>query len=323
MKAAVLHELGHAPQYGEFPDPIPQNDDQLLITIKAATIKNLDKGRASGAHYGAHTHLPEVVGVDGVGTLADGTRVFAMGITGMIAEKALIDRRRYAVVPDGVDDATAAALPNAVIGATLALRFRAHMAPGKTVLINGATGITGKVAIQVARYYGAKRIIATGRNPEALAQLQALGADDTISLKQDDEQIMNAIKEINKTDPIDIVIDYTWGHPAELIIDALKGGGMHGISHSVRFVTVGSMAGDSLALSSGILRSSSIEVLGSGLGSLPMEALMKLTTEILPEMYQLSAAGKLKIDTAIVKLADIEAEWNSKEHDGKRVVVVP
>ncbi len=94
MKAAVLHQLGSLPECEDFPDPIPQNEEQLLITVKAASIKNLDKGRASGKHYASYTHLPAVVGIDGVGILENGTRVYAQGITGMIAEKALIAKNK-------------------------------------------------------------------------------------------------------------------------------------------------------------------------------------------------------------------------------------
>jgi NADPH:quinone reductase-like Zn-dependent oxidoreductase len=323
MKAAILHKLGTAPQYGDFPDPIQQSDDQLLITIKAASVKNLDKGRASGAHYASYTNLPVVVGIDGVGLLADGTRVYATGISGMIAEKALINKHNYVKLPDHIDDATAAALPNAVMGAALALRFRAGIRPGEVVLINGATGVTGMVAIQIAKHYGAKRIIATGRNPESLKKLSELGADDILSLKESDEDFTKQLKKINTETPIDIVIDYTWGHPAELILSALKGGGaVLAVTHRVRFVTVGGMAGDNIQLSSGILRSSAIEILGSGLGSLPKEALQKMNSEILPEMFQLAADGKLKIETITMPLKDVESAWNSNIPTGQRLVIV-
>jgi NADPH:quinone reductase-like Zn-dependent oxidoreductase len=323
MKAAILHKLGTAPQYGDFPDPIQQSDDQLLITIKAASVKNLDKGRASGAHYASYTNLPVVVGIDGVGLLADGTRVYATGISGMIAEKALINKHNYVKLPDHIDDATAAALPNAVMGAALALRFRAGIRPGEVVLINGATGVTGMVAIQIAKHYGAKRIIATGRNPESLKKLSELGADDILSLKESDEDFTKQLKKINTETPIDIVIDYTWGHPAELILSALKGGGaVLAVTHRVRFVTVGGMAGDNIQLSSAVLRSSAIEILGSGLGSLPKEALQKMNSEILPEMFQLAADGKLKIETITMPLKDVESAWNSNMPTGQRLVIV-
>ncbi len=322
MKAAVLHQLGEAPKYEDFQEPVPQNEHQLLMTVKAASVKNIDKGRASGGHYAAHKNLPEVVGIDGAGILADGTRVYSTGITGMIAEKALINKNSYTVIPSGVDDRTAAALPNAVMGAALALKYRAELKAGDTVLINGATGVTGQVAVQIAKYYGAKKIIATGRNPESLNLLLQLGADEIISLKDEDEKIIHRLKDIHHVTPINSVIDYTWGHPAELMLNALKGGGLHHVSSKVRFVTVGSMAGEQIQLSSVLLRSSAIEILGSGFGSIPAEVMQKLPHEVLPEMLQLAANGKLKIETVTAPLKDIETAWKSHVPAGKRLVIV-
>ena len=321
MKAAVLHQLGEAPKYEEFPAPVLQSTDQLVMTVKAASVKNFDKGRASGSHYASHTHLPVVVGIDGVGVLADGTRVYATGITGMIAEKALISNKGYTVLPDHIDDASAAALPNAIMGAALAIKYRAGINPGDTILINGATGVTGQAAVQIAKHYGAKRIIATGRNPESLNLLLELGVDEIISLVDQDEHIIARIKELHSVEPINTVIDYTWGHPAELILNALKGGGLHNITPKVRFVTVGSMAGEEITLTSGLLRSSAVEILGSGFGSVPADVIAKLPTEILPEMLQLAAEGKLKVETVIKPLSEIETAWNEPVPAGKRLVI--
>jgi len=321
MKAAVLHQLGTTPRYEDFPEPVIENENQIIITVKAASVKNLDKGRASGAHYASYKHLPAIVGIDAAGTLPDGTRVYGSGISGTIAEKALIHKNTYTVLPDHIDDVTAAALPNAVMGAALALH-RAGMKAGDTVLINGATGVTGQAAIQIAKHYGAKRIIATGRNPESLKLLPELGADELISLQQEDNFILDALKEIHKKYPIDIVIDYTWGHPAEMILEVLKGGGLHVGTHKVRFVTVGGMAGDKIQLSSAALRSSAIEILGSGIGSLPAEAIEKMYAEILPEMFELAANGKLKIATEIRSLKDVEAAWQENIPAGKRLVII-
>lgn len=321
MKAAILHALGETPKYGDFAEPVAQNSEQLLITVKAASVKNLDKGIASGGHYSSNTHSfkPTVVGVDGAGILEDGTRVYAPGITGMIAEKALIDKGRIVKLPANIDYITAAALPNAVLGAAAALRYRADIQPGQTVLINGATGVTGMVAVQIAKYYGAAKIIVTGRNSSALEKLLELGADEIISLKQDDEQIIKALQESHRLSPVDAVIDYLWGHPAELILAALQGKG--NATHKVRFITVGGMAGDKIQLSSGTLRSSDIEISGSGFGSLPAEALQQLFKEVLPEMFGLAANGKLKIETVTAELKDIETAWNQEIPSGKRLVI--
>lgn len=321
MKAAVLHQLGQAPKYEDFPEPVPQNDNQVVITVKAASIKNLDKGRASGAHYAPHTKFPDVVGVDGVGVLPDGKRVYAMGITGMIAEKALVDKNRLVAVPDGIDDVTAAALPNAILGAALALKFRAAMTPGKVVLVNGATGVTGKTAVQLAKYYGASKIIATGRNEASLKHLTGLGADEVLSLSQDQNAFVSALKAIHTKTPIDIVIDYVWGTSVEWILHAVKGGGLNTPYHPIRIVTVGNMSGDNMNLGSAQLRSTAIEIVGSGFGSLPAEAFAKMNTETIPELMKLAASGGLHIDTHAVPLKDVEQAWHSHVSSGTRIVV--
>src|SRR5690606_31087055 len=142
----------------------PKSDDEIILEVKAAAVKNLDKLRASGTHYASYTSLPVVVGMDGVGVLNDGTRVYAQGLTGMLAEKALIHREQYTLIPDHLDNYTAAALPNAVLGSAMALKIRGKMKPGQNVLINGATGVTGLLAVQIAKFYGANKVFTTGRN---------------------------------------------------------------------------------------------------------------------------------------------------------------
>lgn len=321
MKAAVLHQFGSAPVFEEIPDPVPA-EGQLIMSVKAASVKNLDKLRASGTHYASYTSLPAITGIDAVGVLDDGTRVYAQGVNGTIATKALINKEQYLTLPAGIDDITAAALPNAVIGAAMALRYRAAMQPGDTVLINGATGVTGKIAVQVARHYGAGKIIATGRNAALLEELKALGADEIISLKQEDAEIISRLKELHAAHPVNVVIDYLWGHPVSLIITALKGGGLHNITAKVRIVTVGSMAGENIMLPSSVLRSSAIELLGSGIGSLSKEDLQSYHTQVLPEMFELAASGKLQIGTTTAPLADINTAWNAEIEAGKRLVIV-
>lgn len=323
MKAAVIFKKGEAPRFVEdFEVPEVQNENQVLISIKASALKNLDKMRASGKHYSTEQEAwsPKVPGGDGVGLLADGTRVYAIGVSGMIAEQATVEKDFLVKLPAGIDDAIAAALPNAVMGSALALRFRAGMQQAETVLVNGATGVTGKISVQIAKLYGAKKIIATGRNKQSLKELQALGADEVISLGQDDEDLITQIKSIHRESPVDIVIDYLWGHSAELILASLKGSG--GRSHRTRFITVGAVSGDAITLSSSILRSTDIQLSGSGLGTWSREEVKVLISEILPDMFELAAAGKLKMETVTVSLKDIEKVWDMSVEGGKRLVIL-
>jgi NADPH:quinone reductase-like Zn-dependent oxidoreductase len=321
MKAAVLHQFGGVPVYEEFPDPVPASADQLLLTVKAAAIKNLDKLRASGTHYASYKEVPVVVGIDGVGFMENGTRVYAQGITGTIAEKALIARDKYIPLPAGIPDELAAAIPNAAMGSAIALLYRGQLKKGEVVLINGATGVTGQMAVQLARHYGAARIIATGRNAHTLQELSRLGADEVISLRQDDEAIVKKLKETHAATPIDLVIDYLWGRPVELLLNALKSGGIGVYTHRVRIVTVGSTAGENISLNSGILRSSAIEILGSGLGSISEESFRLFNTVILPELFELAGAGKLRLETVTADIKDIANVWHKEMEGGKRLVV--
>ena len=222
-------------------------------------------------------------------------------------------------VPDGVSDAVAAALPNAVFGAAMGLKFKAKILQGDIVLINGATGFTGRVAVQIAKYYGAKKIIATGRNQQSLQELLVLGADDIITVNQDDEQFISRLKQIHNDTPIDVIIDYLWGHTAEMILSCLKGNGS--FTNRIRYVSVGSMGGDVIQLSAANLRSVDIQLTGSGLGAWSKDEVRQAFTTILPEMFALAAAGKLTVDTVEVALSDIAGLWNLDVPGGQRLVV--
>lgn len=306
----------------DFAVPEIKNENEVLISVKASAVKNLDKMRASDKHYSTQGEAwaAKVVGGDGVGLLENGTRVYGIGVTGMIAEKAIIEKDRMVKLPEHIDDATAAALPNAVMGSVLALRFRAGLKEGATVLINGATGVTGKIAVQIAKHYGAKKIIATGRNEQSLQDLLSLGTDEIVSLQQEEDSFISKIKKMHGENPIDIVIDYLWGRSAELILSSLKGNG--GFSHRTRYVTVGGMMGDNINLSSSILRSTDIQLSGSGIGSWTREEVAILINEILPEMFQLAADGKLKIETVKCNLEEIEKIWDANIDGGKRLVIL-
>jgi NADPH:quinone reductase-like Zn-dependent oxidoreductase len=321
MKAAVMYQKGELPQYVDFPEPTAQNNDEVLVSVKAVAIKHFDKGRATGKHYSsdAPKEAGRVIGGDGVCLLEDGTRIYGMGVSGMLAEKATIEKDRIVKLPAGISDATAAALANAVIGAAMGLRFKADIQPGDVVLINGATGFTGRVAVQIAKYHGAKKVIVTGRNQQSLEDLLELGADEIISVKQEDEQFITQLKNVHRNAPIDVIIDYLWGHTAEMILASLMGKGS--FTPKTKFVSVGSMTGDLIQLSAANLRSVDLQLTGSGLGSWSKDEVRKLFSEILPEMFQLAADGKLKVKTIEVKLEDIADLWNRDVPDGERLVV--
>jgi NADPH:quinone reductase-like Zn-dependent oxidoreductase len=321
MKAAVLFNKEETPQYADFPEPAPQNNREVLVSVKAVALKHFDKSRMKGSHYSTEGKKQEakVPGGDGVCLLPDGTRIYALGVSGMMAEKATVEKDRVVPLPAGLDDITAAALPNAVFGAAMALRFRAGIEEGDTVLINGATGFTGRVAVQLARHYGAGKVIATGRNPQSLKELLSLGADEILSIHQTDSAFTAQLQEIHRFTPINIVIDYLWGHTAEMILSTIKGDGS--FIQRTRFISVGAVTGDQIRLSAANLRSADLQLSGSGLGSWTKNQVGLLFSEILPEMFRLAADGKLTIETVAVALPDIEKLWEMDIPDGKRLVV--
>jgi NADPH:quinone reductase-like Zn-dependent oxidoreductase len=151
MKAAVIHSYGTAPRFDEFVEPTPGEGEQV-IEVSAAAITNLARSRVAGTHYSNHGTLPAVAGVDGVGRLADGRRVYFNATRepfGTIAQRSLAGIRMFQV-PDELDDVTVAALMNPGVSAWMSLAHRAELKPGERVLIAGATGVTGKLAVQAA-----------------------------------------------------------------------------------------------------------------------------------------------------------------------------
>ena len=321
MKAVVAYPNGALPECINLPEPSAQQENEVLVTVKAVAVKHVDKSRATGKHYSSDSAKENgrIVGGDGVCLLPNGERVYAIGETGMMAEKAIIDSGLMVPVPASLSDTIAAALPNAVAGAAMALKFKANIQPNDVVLINGATGFTGYIAVQIAKYYGAGKVIVTGRNQEALNELLSLGAEEIIPLTQNDEPFTNQLSAIHAQTPVDIVIDYLWGHSAELILACIKGDGS--FTNKIRYVSVGSMMGDVIQLSAAIMRSVDLQLTGSGLGSWSRQQLGQLLRDILPEMFQLAASGKLKVKTTAIKMENIAGLWDVAVTGGQRLVV--
>src|ERR1700757_1735782 len=194
MKAAGLHTLGSAPRFEQFPDPEP-DENEVIVHVRAAALKPVDKQIADGSHYSSPRELPVVCGIDGVGLLDDGTRVFFGGPRrpyGAMAELAVVRRTQCFPVPEGLSDDVAAAVPNPGVSAWLSLKWRARLLPGETGLILGATGVPGQPAVQVAKLLGAQRVIAAGRNKQVLDALGSRGADAVISLDDSEANVTAA-----------------------------------------------------------------------------------------------------------------------------------
>ena len=317
MKAAIVQGPGRTPVYADFPAPV-RGEGERLVKVTAAALTQLARGRASGAHYSSSGAYPFVAGVDGVGRLEDGARVYFLlprAPYGAFAEEAVIGAGQCLPVPDDLDDVTAAAIANPGMSSWAALVDRARLAPGETVLVNGATGTAGRLAVQIAKHLGAKRVIATGRNPEALASLAAIGADATIALSADDAALERSFRGVF-ADRIDVVLDYLWGRSAELLLTGAAKAGPR--SPEIRFVQIGAAAGGQIALRADILRSTPIEVMGSGLGSVPGPRLLAAIGAV----FAAAKPAGLRVATRTVALARVENAWSEAE-DARRVVFVP
>jgi NADPH:quinone reductase-like Zn-dependent oxidoreductase len=322
VNAAVLHAIGKAPRCEEFAEP-EAKDGEVVVRVRAAALKPIDKQMATGAHYASHRQFPAVCGTDGVGLLADGKRVFFAGTRppyGAMAERTVVAAMRCVPLPDNVDDVTAAAVFNPGLSAFGALKWRAQLAPGETVLILGATGVTGKLAIQTAKLLGAGRVVAAGRNQQVLSKVHELGADATIRLDKTGAELAELFAHEAGGKGFDVIIDYLWGPPTEALLAAITRKDFSPASSRVRLVQVGESAGATISLPSAVLRSSRLEILGAGSGSAP--ASREMWDEAIQWLLVNVARGVLKIDTEKVALAQIESEWGKERH-GRRAVVIP
>jgi NADPH2:quinone reductase len=320
MNAAVVHSFDAPPRYTTFAEPVAAEGERL-VHVSAAGLHPIVKSLARGTHYGSSGELPFIAGVDGVGKLDDGTRVFfgiARSPFGTFSERSLAASWMCLPLPDGIDDVTAAGIANPAMSSWAALTARAKFVAGESVLILGATGVAGQLAIQIAKRLGARRVIAAGRNPQALEKLKALGADAVISLDQDQASLVSAFRSELAEGGVDIVLDYLWGLPAERVLEAISQKGLRKAAARIRFVQIGESAGKLISLAAATLRSSGLELFGSGFGSASLDQIR----QALAEFFQVAAKQPFQLHTKAAPLRDVEALWNDAE-EGTRLVFQP
>ena len=213
---------------------------------------------------------------------------------------------------------TAASVPGSTLTALFPLKWGARLQPDETLLINGATGFAGKLAVQVARLLGAGRIVGTGRDADALASLRDLGADAVIDLKQPDSRVTEALKREAGDAGYAVILDFLWGHPTELLLGALVPDKLSFARQRVRLVQIGEAASPNISLSADTLRTSGLEIIGGSAGLTP-EALGEGTAQV----WDWIRAGKLHAEVEPVPLKDIERTWKRSDLHGKRLVNVP
>lgn len=321
MRAAVMHGPGSVPAFGDFDDPVAGEDRELLDLV-AAGIHPVVRSVAEGRHYGSTGTWPLIPGLDAVARTVDGALVYTGYIEapyGTLAEHMAAPAGMRLVLPEGVDPVQIAGGLNPGLASWLPLRSRlAEVDALGTVVVLGATGMAGLLAVQNARELGAARVIGAGRNPAALDRAAAAGAA-TVALTGDREADAAALAgALGDTAP-SIVVDLVWGAPAEAAFHALGRRGLNEDSSDIAYVQIGAVAGPEASVPSTLLRSRKIRISGSGAGSASIAEIM---TQI-PVYMQLIADGRVDVPTRPFPLSRVADAWTAAAGGGPRVVVVP
>jgi NADPH:quinone reductase-like Zn-dependent oxidoreductase len=317
MHAAVVRSFDHPPRYETVEEPRASGEHELVVDVLAAGLHPRVRSSADGSHYTSGDELPLTPGIDGVGrTLAGDLVYFVLPDTtrGAMAERTVADRRRSVSLPADCDVVATAAAMNPAMSSWIALRSRIAIQPGRRVLVLGATGNAGRMAVEIAKHLGAGHVIGAGRDAERLAALGDLGADITLSLAGEDAY--EALGEAGRD--VDIVLDYLWGTPAERAIRALVTR-RHDRGRPLDWIEVGSVAGPDITLPSAALRAANLRIMGSGQGSVTTDEIVAQLPAVAAEI----TAGTLTVDAVPLPLSEVEAAWNAPTAAGQRVVFVP
>jgi NADPH2:quinone reductase len=327
MQAAVVFAAGQAPVVTDFDAPSARSDYRL-IDVVASALSPITRARATGAHYSATSVFPFVAGIDGVGRLMDGQRVYFFGTLapfGALAQRTLSPITQCISLPKSIDDVAAAAIAIPGMSSWAALTERAHLKAGQTVLINGATGTAGRLAVQIAKHLGAGRVIAVGRNPKVLQTLVKLGADRTIALQSESLNDSKAARAVQGTasalaqvfsEGVDIVLDYLWGHSARTVLVAAAKAAPP--DRPICVVQVGSISGEEVALPAAVLRAAPITLMGSGIGSISLTRICQIINRVLA----IAGPAKLEVTTQTVPLSAFSRTWNAAAPSESRIVFV-
>jgi NADPH:quinone reductase-like Zn-dependent oxidoreductase len=308
MRAALVKQAGEAPVYTEFTDPMA-GSGMVRVKVAASALSPITKSRASGSHYSSQGSFPFVPGIDGTGSLEDGTRVYFVlpeAPFGGMADYCLVEERRCIPLPAPLNDLTAAAIAIPGMSSWAALVERAKLVKGETVLVNGATGISGRLAVQIAKHLGAGKVIATGRDTETLRSLQSLGADVTVALTQGKEALEREFQDQFR-DGVGVVLDYLWGPSAESLLASAAKSAPDAVP--IRFIEIGSVSAPTLTLPSAFIRSTAIELMGSGIGSVPMPRVFAAIAQVL----QAAVPAGLQVATRAVPLREVGHQWGAPE----------
>jgi NADPH:quinone reductase-like Zn-dependent oxidoreductase len=319
MKAAVVSSFDTAPRYEEFADPVPAGDDEMVVDVLAAGLHPRVRSQANGSHYSSTGVLPLVPGIDGVGRCPDGRlRYFILLDTpsGTMAEQTVVDSRRSIVLPAGSDPVAVAAAMNPAMSSWVALRQRVPFQAGQSVLVLGATGNAGQLAVQVAKRLGAGQIIAAGRSADRLAGLPAVGATGTVLLDGDAGDVARRLGQAAAD--VDVVLDYLWGEPGAAAMAAVVTARADR-GQPLAWIEIGSVCGLTAPIPSAALRAARLQIVGSGQGSVSTRDIL----EELPALAQEITGGTFAIDARTMPLADVEQAWADAAGTRQRIVLTP
>jgi NADPH2:quinone reductase len=309
MRAAVLRELGGTPSVEDWDEP---SGDGELVEVSVAGLNPVDLFIATGNMPRVRPEPPEVVGLEGIGTLADGRRVYfnpPLKPSGSFAERALADPEGLIEVPDGVDDAQAVAVGIAGMAGWISVEWRAGLQGGETVLVLGASGVVGQVAVQAAKLLGAGRVIASARDADSLERLAELGADATVVLGDDPGELPGAVREAADGD-VDLIVDPLWGPPAVAAIEAL--------GHDGRLVQIGNAASPTAEIPASGLRNRHNSIIGFTNFSVPAE----VKADAFRRMCEHAAAGELRVGVEEVPLERVAEAWERQAEGPHRKLAI-
>ncbi|MQA73874.1 MAG: zinc-binding dehydrogenase [Solirubrobacterales bacterium] len=310
MHAAVVTSFDTPPRYLEHPEPVARSKGEVVVEVLAAGLHPRVRSQANGSHYTSTDEPPLVPGIDGVVRDPTGRLRYTVlddTALGTMAERTVIDLDRSVVLPKGIDPVQIAAAMNPAMSAWIALRRRVDFRRRQRVLILGATGNAGRMAIQVAKRLGASQVIAAGRNPARLAELAGLGADQSCTLD-----------ELAEAADVDVVIDCVWGQPtARAMADILTARRDRGAP--LTWIEMGSVAGPEAPIPSAALRSARLQIVGSGIGSVPGRDFVKE----LPKLASAVADGGFDVRARAVPLVEVQHAWTAPAGTSERIVVVP
>jgi NADPH:quinone reductase-like Zn-dependent oxidoreductase len=318
MNAAVVTSFDQPPHYQQFEVPQPTAGEQLVDVLAVGVHPRVRSG-ATGAHYTSTGALPMIPGIDAVGRRPDGKRIYFLAaddVLGTMADQALADQRRCIELSKDTDAMAVAATMNPAMSAWVALRLRVPIKPGQGVLVLGATGNAGTMAVQVAKLLGAGTVVGAGRDHERLNALTDVGADRIVQLTDDHAATADALADAAAD--VDIVVDYVWGEPAQRAITALLSA-RPDRSRQLDWIQIGAMAGPTIELPSVALRSANLRLQGNGQGAVTTDAYLAQ----LPTLIEHINAGTIALRARPTALADVEKVWATTDRPGERTVLVP